>query len=73
MVYFHPVIYTGEPQHFPHGRVPYLVDVPDELRLGIDDAVLVLEEGRQVTAGDIAVLIDAVPSTEPPFSRYQTG
>ena len=45
-------------QHAADRRVLNLADVPDVLDDGIDDAELVIEEGRQLAHAEVAVLVD---------------
>src|SRR5947208_17143618 len=48
----------GVHQHGAYGRMLYLRRIDDVLDLRVDDPVLVLEERRQVAAGDVAILVD---------------
>ncbi len=58
VVDFQSVLAIVDAQHRFHRRVLDLGDVDDVFDAGIDDAVLVLEELRQVAAVDVAVLVD---------------
>src|SRR5262245_27108682 len=58
MMDFYSAIDLEEAQNFTHRRVRNFVDGVAILHLGVNNTISVLKEGRQITAGDIAVLVD---------------
>src|SRR5262245_21249823 len=58
MVNFYSSINFEIAQDFPNRRVCDVFDRLAILHLGVDNAVSVFKEGRQITTGDIAVFVD---------------
>ena len=56
---FHTISNAHEAQGFSYGGMTNFIDFPDQFRLRIDNPVLMLKEGWQTPAGNIAVLINS--------------
>jgi hypothetical protein len=61
VVYFHPVTDIHIPECLPDSRVAYFINITNEFGYRVNYTVLVLEERRQVTTGNIAVFVYSSP------------